>query len=52
MSRHDELLIDENLGGVTVSPLALEQLVNGRNHEESSFGYKRSINCSGLTLVF
>ena len=52
MSRHVESLIDENLVGVPVSPLALEQLVNGRNHEEGSIGYKRSINCSALTLLF
>ena len=52
MSRHVESLIDENLVGVPVSPLALEQLVNGRNHEEGSNGYKKSINCSALTLFF
>jgi hypothetical protein len=42
--------IVENLIGVAVLPLALQHLVNGRNNEESSIGYKRAFNCSELTL--
>jgi hypothetical protein len=33
--------ISENLIGVAVLPLALEHLVNGRNNEEGSIGYKK-----------
>ena len=43
--------IVENLIGVAVLPLALQHLVNGRNNEESSIGYKRAFNCSELTFT-
>jgi hypothetical protein len=43
--------IAENLIGVAVLPLALEHLVNGRNNEEGSIGYKRAFNCSELTFT-
>ena len=43
--------IAENLIGVAVLPLALEHLVNGRNNEEGSMGYKRAFNCSELTFT-
>jgi hypothetical protein len=38
--------IVENLIGVAVLPLALQHLVNGRNNEESSIGYKSLVKCS------
>lgn len=43
--------IAENLIGVAVLPLALEHLVNGRNNEEGSIGYKRAFNRSELTFI-
>ena len=42
----------ENLVEVAVLPLAFDHLVNRRNNEERSIGYKEFLKCSWLTLSF
>ena len=42
----------ENLVEVAVLPLAFDHLVNRRNNEERSIGYKEFQKCSRLTLSF
>ena len=45
-------IVWENLVEVAVLPLAFDHLVNRRNNEESSIGYKEFVKCSWLTLSF